>query len=150
MNSFNLTLSGKHFVYPSVLTNSFAGESNLGCRSSLFITLNPCCQSLACKVFFWEISWQSYGNSFVGKSLLFSAAFKILFIFDIWHFNYDVSWCGPLWVQLVWDSELPGLVCLFPLPDWGTFLSLFFQISFQFLALPLLLLTPLWFRCWYI
>ena len=27
-----------------------------------------------------------------------------LFIFNLWHFNYDVSWCGPLCVHLVWDS----------------------------------------------
>ena len=31
---------------------------------------------------------------------------------------------------------------------WGNFLSLFFQKSFQFPALPLLLLAPLLFRCW--
>ena len=37
---------------------------------------------------------------------------------------------------------LPGLACLFPSPDWGIFLSLFFQIDFQFLALSLLLLAP--------
>ena len=39
-----------------------------------------------------------------------------------------------------------GLACLFPLPDWGSFLSLFFQIDFQFLAPPFLLLA-LWHRC---
>ena len=27
-----------------------------------------------------------------------------LFIFNLWHFDYDVFWCGPLWVQLIWDS----------------------------------------------
>ena len=42
-----------------------------------------------------------------------------------------------LWVQLLW-SELPGLPgSLFLLPDWVSSPSLFFQISFQFLALPL-------------
>ena len=25
MNSFNLTLSGKHFIFPSILNDSFAG-----------------------------------------------------------------------------------------------------------------------------
>ena len=40
-------------------------------------------------------------------------------------------------------SELPGLWrSLFPLPDWGSSPSLYFQISFPFLALPLLLLAP--------
>ena len=40
MNSFSFILSGKHFICPSFLNNSFAGQSNLGCRSLLFITLN--------------------------------------------------------------------------------------------------------------
>ena len=37
--------------------------------------------------------------------------------------------------------RLPG--SLFPLPDWGSFPSLFVQISFRFLAVVLLLLAPL-------
>ena len=46
-------------------------------------------------------------------------------------------------------SKLPGLLgILFPLPDWGSSPSLFFQISFQFLALPLLL-VPLWARSYF-
>ena len=40
-----------------------------------------------------------YGNFF---SL---AAFMIfLFLFNLWHFHYDVSWSGPLCIHLVWDS----------------------------------------------
>ena len=31
------------------------------------------------------------------------AAFKILFIFHFCHFNYDMSWCGFVWVHLFWD-----------------------------------------------
>ena len=27
-----------------------------------------------------------------------------LFIFKLWHFNYDVSWSEPLCIHLVWDS----------------------------------------------
>ena len=43
------------------------------------MTLNISCQSLlACKVSFWEISWQFYGHSFVGNWLLFSCSFKLL------------------------------------------------------------------------
>ena len=41
-------------------------------------------------------------------------------------------------------SVLPGLVCLFPSSNEGSFLLLFFQINFQFLALPLLLVVSLW------
>ena len=32
MNSFILTLSEKHFICPSILNDSFAGYSNVGCR----------------------------------------------------------------------------------------------------------------------
>ena len=46
MSFFNLTLSGKHFICPSILNESFAGQSNLGCRSLSFMTLNTSFQSL--------------------------------------------------------------------------------------------------------
>ena len=39
--------------------------------------------------------------------------------------------------------ELPGHGYLFSSPNWGSFLSLFFQISFEFLGLTLLLLVSL-------
>ena len=49
MNSFNLSLSGKLFILPSVLNDCLAGWSSLGFRSLLFISLNTLCQSfLAC------------------------------------------------------------------------------------------------------
>ena len=40
MNFFNLTLSEKHFIFPSILNESFAGYSNLGCRSLRLILGN--------------------------------------------------------------------------------------------------------------
>ena len=63
MNSFNLTLSGKHFICPSILNDSFPGQSHFGCRSLPFMTLNTSFQPLlACKVSFeksvdslWEL-----------------------------------------------------------------------------------------------
>ena len=51
-----------------------------------------------------------------------------------------VSSLGPISLVL---SGLPGLPgSLFPLPDWGSFPSLFVQISVQFLALVLLFWHP--------
>ena len=69
-------------------------------------------------------------------------------MFSLWHFNYDVSWFGSLCIHLVWDS-----LCFLDL--YVNFLHqikkvFFFQINFQFLAPPLLLLAPLWFECWYV
>ena len=65
MNSFNLTLPEKHFICPSILNDSFAGYSNLGCRSLPFMTLNTSCQSLlACKV-----SFEKSADSLMGTPL---------------------------------------------------------------------------------
>ena len=50
------------------------------------------------------------------------------------------AYLGPTSVGLSELFGLPG--SLFPLPDWGSSPSLFVQINFQFLALPLFLLTP--------
>ena len=46
MNSFSLALSGKQFICPFILNDSFAGYSNLGCRSLPFMTLNTSFQTL--------------------------------------------------------------------------------------------------------
>ena len=81
MNSFNLILSGKHFICPSILNGTFAGESNLGCRSLSFMTLNVSFQPLlACKVSF-EKSADSLMGTPLQVTLCFSlAAFKILYL----------------------------------------------------------------------
>ena len=95
MNSFSFTLSRKHFFCPSILNKSFAGESNLGCRSLLFITLNTSCEPLlACKISFQK-SADGLMETLLYVTLCFSlTAVKILFISNPWHFNYDVSWCS--------------------------------------------------------
>ena len=132
MNSFNFFLSGKLFICPLILNDSFAGQSNLGCRPLLFMTLNISCQSLlAC-----QVSLEKPADSLVGTSLqvtnLFSVAvFKSpLFVCNLQLFHYDVSWSGPLCIHHDWNSVLPQLACLFPSPNQGSFLSLLFkQIS---------------------
>ena len=72
-NSFNLTLSGKHIICPSILNDSFAGQSNLGCKSLLFITLNnsflPC---LTCKV-----SFKKSADSLMGTPLQVTVSFSL-------------------------------------------------------------------------
>ena len=52
--------------------------------------------------------------SFMGVSLMYNgcfflSAFNILFIFNFYSFNYNVSCCGSLWIQLVWDSLSPWI-----------------------------------------
>ena len=51
LNSINFCLSEKLLISPSILNEILAGNSNLGCRFSPFITLNISCHSLlACRV----------------------------------------------------------------------------------------------------
>ena len=73
MNSFNLTLSGKHFICPSILNESFAGQSHLGCRSLPFMTLNTSPQPLlACKV-----SFEKSADSLMGTPLQVTVSFSL-------------------------------------------------------------------------
>ena len=146
MNSFNLTLSKKHFICPFILNDSFAGQSNLGCKSLPFMTWNTSFWPfLAC-----EVSFEKSADSLMGTPLQVTASFS-LDVFKILSFSLILSnvimMClvyaslGPTSLGL---SELPGLPGgLFPSLYQGNPPSLFFQISFQFLALPLLLLAPL-------
>ena len=59
-----------------------------------------------------------------------------------------MSWCVSLGFNFfgtLWASR----TCTFSsFTRLGKFSFIIFQISFQFLALPLLPLAPLWFRCW--
>ena len=143
MNSFNLTLSGKHFICPSILNDSFAGQSHLGCKSLPFMTPNTSFRPLlACKVSF-EKSADSLMATPLQVTVSFSlAAFKILPLsLTLGHL---IMMCLGVFLlgSNFFGSELPGLACLVPSPDLGSSPSLFFQISFQFLAL-LLILAPL-------
>ena len=69
-------------------------------------------------------------------------------MFNLWHFIRNVLEWASLYPSSLGLSVLPALVCLFPSPNQGSFLSLLFQIDFQFLALSLLLLVPHWCECW--
>ena len=83
MSLFNLTVSEKHFILPSILNDSFAGYSNLGCRPLAFMTWTTSCQSLlACKISF-EKSADSLMGSPLEVTVSFSlAASKILSLFN--------------------------------------------------------------------
>ena len=142
MNSFKLNLPGKHFNCPSILNDSFAGQSKLGWRSLPFMTWNTSFQPLfACKVSF-EKSADSLTGTLLQVTIYFSlAAFQILS--SLTSGILLMSWSGPLCVHLVWESALPGLLCLFPSPNQGIFII--FSNS-QLLALCLLLLAPLLIR----
>ena len=129
MTSFSFTLSGKHFICPSILNDSFAGQSYPGCRSLLFIILNISWQSLlACKV-----SFEKSGDSLMGTplqvTLCFSlVAFKILSLSLT--FGFFIMMClGVVLLQpsCLGLSVLPGLVHLFLSPKQRSFFHYFFK-----------------------
>ena len=146
MNSFNLTLSGKHFLCPSIPNDSFAGQSNVGCRSLPFMTSNTSfLPLLACKV-----SFEKSADSLMGNPLQVTIYFSLaavmilslsLILGNVTLMCFKYASLGPTSLGFSELAGLPG--SLFPLSDWGSSPSLYFQKSFQFLALPLLLLTPL-------
>ena len=140
MNSFNLALSGKHFICPSILNESFAGYSNLGCRSLPFMTWNTSCQPLvACKVSFEKSADNLMRTPLQVTVSLSLADFKILSLSLI--LGNVIMMCASLGPSSLGLYELPGLPgSLFLLPDWRSSPSLFFQINFQFLALSLFFL----------
>ena len=122
MNSFNLTLSEKHFICPSILNDSFAGYSNLGCRPLPFMTSNTSCQPLlACKVSF-EKSADSLMETPLWVTVSLSLAASKILSFCLILGNVIMMCLGvfllgrdPASLGL---SELPGLPgSLFPLPD---------------------------------
>ena len=145
MNSFSFTLSEKHFICCSILNDSFAGQSNVGCRSLLFITLNTYFQPLLAH----KVSFEKSADSFMGTPLqvtlcLSLAAFLILSLSLT--FGILIMVCLDV---VLFESNLFGALCA----SWiylsisftksGRFSFIIFKISFQFLALPPLLLAPL-------
>ena len=106
MNCFSFFLSGKLFICPLILNDSFSRWSNLGYRSLLFITLNNSCQSLLA----YKVSFEKSADSLMGTPLqvtkcLSLAAFKILFLsltFSILIMMY--LRVGKDCIHVVWDS----------------------------------------------
>ena len=138
MNSFNLTLSGKHFICPSILNDTLLDRVILDIYRSLpFMTLNTSFQALlACKVSF-EKSAVSLMGAPLQVTLSFSlSAFKIPSLSLT--FGILIMMClgvASLQPSCLGLSVVPGLACLFLSPSQGSFLSFLFQIVFQFLAL---------------
>ena len=73
------------------------------------ITLSILCHSLL----FCKASCEKSAESLMGFPLhvticLSHSVFKYLFLpsssFFFFYFNYSVDWCGPLWVNFIWNS----------------------------------------------
>ena len=79
VHSLRLLLSGKLLIWPSILIESLAGYSRLGCRSLLFITWNISWHSLmACSISVEKSAYTFIGPPLYVTSCFSLAAFKIL------------------------------------------------------------------------
>ena len=109
MNSFNLTLSGKHFICPSILNYSFAGQSNLGCRSLPFMTWNTSFYPFLA----YKVSFEKLADSLMRTPLQVTvsfplAAFKV-FLFSLILGNLmmmclGVGFLGSNFFETLWAS----------------------------------------------
>ena len=118
LNSLNICLSGKLLMPLSNLNNeSLAGQSILGCRFLLFITLNTlCCSLLACRV---SVEKSAYNHTRVSQyiiccfSLVASSILSLSLIFVIF-----ITMC--LGVFLL-GFMLPRSLCFLDLVDYFLF-----------------------------
>ena len=135
INSFNQTLSGKHLICPSILNDSFAGYSNLGCRSLLFMIWNTCFQPLPA----YKISFEKSTDSLMGLPLQITvsfslASFKILSL-SLTLGNLIMLYLGVLPV----GSNFFGILCVsqtcmsISFTRLGNFSHYFFRELFNFL-----------------
>ena len=130
----------KTLFAPSNLNDNLPRKTILGSRFFPFIILNRSCHSLlTCKVSAPKSADSCMGVPLYMTSCPSLAAFKIIFIFNFCHFNYNVS----LWAQLVWDSCASWTGRSVSIQRLRKFSTLFLQISCPPLSLSLLLLKPL-------
>ena len=88
LNYLNLCLSKKWLVSLSNLIESLAGYSILGCRFSLFITLNMSCHSLlAYRVFAEKSADNLMGIPLFVICCFFLVAFNIFSVFNFFQFD---------------------------------------------------------------
>ena len=144
MNSFRFFLQGKLFICPSILNDCFAGQSNLGCRCLVFITLNISCQSLlVCKVSFEKSADSLKGIPLQETNCFSLAAFKILSLsltFSILIMCLRVV----LFTSILFGTLCGSWTCMsISFTKLRKFSFIIFQIDVQYLALSLLLLAPL-------
>ena len=143
--SFSLLLCGKLLISPSIFIESLSGRVVLVASLWFLITWNISCQSLVD----WSVPIEKSDASLIRAPLyvtscFFLDAFKILFVFNTWHFNYDMSWSRPLWIHLYWDPLcFLNLHGFFPLQVWKVFCHYFFKQGFY----PFFLFFSFWYSC---
>ena len=121
----------------SLLHDNLARQSILGSRFFPFSTLNALCHSLlAC-----NISAEKSADSLNGVPLYVFLFFSCCLqnsLFNFCCFNFDMSYCGSVWVHCVWDPlcflflDICFLVQIwevFSIISSNTFFNLLFSLS---------------------
>ena len=141
MNSFNLTLSEKHFICPPILNESFAGQSSLGGRSLPFKTWNisfqpllACCiSSLKDDFMTWLTQACVLQCRGTAKTLLVTSS-QIAQMLSCWLLtlsqfvsnkgNRHNDTCSPIHLHLAWVPLLMSMGCgqkkFMPFPSLAT------------------------------
>ena len=140
MNSFSFTLSRKLFSCPLILNDSFAGQSNVSCRSLLFMTLNISCQSLlACKVSFEKSADSHMRTPLQVNNFFYLAAFMTLSL-SLTFGILIMMWLGiSLFASILFGALCASQKCIYiSFTKLGKFSFIIFQIDFQYHFLSLL------------
>lgn len=74
------------------------------------------------------VLWSSLVHNYWSFSCCF---YDSLFVFNLWHFNSDVSWSGTLWIHLVWNSVQFMTWVSFFFTRWGKFLVIMSSYKFS-------------------
>ena len=119
-------------------------------QSRVVLIIGPCFSSvwIFCANPFWPEMFLLRNQLTVLWEFPCSKLLLRFIVFNFCHFYYDVSLCGPLWVNLVWGYLCFLVLCNFFLHQVrGVFSHYFFYQVLNFLLS--LLLVPLWCGCWY-
>ena len=155
LNSFSFCMSVKFFIFLPNLNESLAMQSILDCNLFLFLFFFLFSPQVYCAIPFWpsEFLLKNQLITLWGFPCILFVAFPLSLLlcssFNFCHFDYQLSQCVPLWVNPAWDSlHFLDLGDCFLFHVRLSFQLSCFQISSQALSLPLLLLGPLWCKCW--
>ena len=142
LNSLNFFLTGKLFVYLSILNEILARYSNLGCRFFPFSTLNISCHSLlACRVSAERSAVKHVGFPLHVTRCFSLAAFNILYLCLVF-VSLISMYLGMFLLRFI----LCGTLCLLDLIDYFLFHAgeIFNNNLFKNFLTPFLFLFFFW------
>ena len=96
MNSFNFYLSGKLFISPSIVNDSFASKTIPGCRFFPFSALAISGHFLLA----YQVSDEISADGLIGFPLYATVFFSLATFNILYHFYFHFSYCVLVWTSL--------------------------------------------------